>query len=80
MIRIEAESPWMCDRRDMWESNPEVAEFVSKSIKKANGEAWEYEDRRQAWLPDDYSQIFRLYVFGLSGLKDYGSATLRCKI
>ena len=25
-------------------------------------------------------QIFRLYVFGPSGLKDYGSATLRCKI
>ena len=26
------------------------------------------------WLPDSYSQIFRLYVFGPSGLKDYGSA------
>ena len=34
----------------------------------------------QAWLPDGYSQIFRSYVFGPSGLKDYGSATLRCKI
>ena len=33
-----------------------------------------------AWLPDSYSQIFRSYVFGTSGLKDYGSATLRCKI
>ena len=35
----------------------------------------------QAWLPDGYSQILRLYVFGPlpSGLKDYGSATLRCK-
>ena len=32
------------------------------------------------WLPDGYSQIFRSYVFGPSGLKDYGSATLRCKI
>ena len=31
-------------------------------------------------LPDGNSQIFRLYVFGPSGLKDYGSATLRCKI
>ena len=34
----------------------------------------------KAWLPDGYSQISRLYVFGPSGLKDYGSATLRCKI
>ena len=31
-------------------------------------------------LPDGYSQIFRLQVFGPSGLKDYGSATLHCKI
>ena len=36
--------------------------------------------RSQAWLPDGYSHILRLYVFGPSGLKDYGSATLRCKI
>ena len=34
----------------------------------------------KAWLPDGYSKIFRLYVFGPSGLKDYGSAVLRCKI
>ena len=34
----------------------------------------------QAWLPDGSSQIFRLYSFGPSGLKDYGSATLHCKI
>ena len=34
----------------------------------------------QAWLPDDYIQIFRLYVFGPLGWKDYGSATLPCKI
>ena len=34
----------------------------------------------ESWLPDGYSQIFRLYVFGHSGLKDYGSDTLRCKI
>ena len=32
------------------------------------------------WLPDGYSQIFRSYVFGPLGLKDYGSATLRSKI
>ena len=34
----------------------------------------------EAWLPDGDSHILRLYVFGPSGLKDYGSATLRCKI
>ena len=34
----------------------------------------------KAWLPDGDSQMFSLYVFGPSGLKDYGSATLRCKI
>ena len=34
----------------------------------------------QAWLLDGYSRIFRSEVIGPSGLKDYGSATLRCKI
>ena len=29
------------------------------------------------WLPDGYSQILRVFVFGPSGLKDYGSATLQ---
>ena len=33
-----------------------------------------------ARLPDDYSQILRLYVVWPFGLLDYGSATLRCKI
>ena len=31
-------------------------------------------------LPDGDSQILRLYVFSPSGLQDYSSATLRCKI
>ena len=31
-------------------------------------------------LPGGDSQIFRSYAFGPLGLKDYGSATLRCKI
>ena len=31
-------------------------------------------------LPDGCSQIFRLYAFGPSGLRDYAYATLRCKI
>ena len=34
----------------------------------------------QAWLPDGDSQLLRSYVFGPTGLKDYGSATLCCKI
>ena len=34
----------------------------------------------KAWLPDGCSQIFRLLGFGPSGLKDFGSATLHCKI
>ena len=37
----------------------------------------------KAWLPDGYNQIFRLYhcmCFAPLGLKDYGSATLCCKI
>ena len=38
------------------------------------------EEMLQVWLPDGYNQIFRLDVFGPSGLKGYGSATLRCKI
>ena len=33
-----------------------------------------------SWLPDGYGQISRLYGFGPSGLRDYGSATLCCKI
>ena len=35
---------------------------------------------RQAWLPDGYSQIFRIVCVWPFGLLDYGSATLRCKI
>ena len=31
-------------------------------------------------LPDGDSKIFRLYLFGTLGLRDYGSATLPCKI
>ena len=34
----------------------------------------------KAWLPDGCSQIFRLLGFGPSHLKDFGSATLHCKI
>ena len=34
----------------------------------------------QAWLPDGYSQIFKIACVWPFGLLDYGSATLRCKI
>ena len=34
----------------------------------------------KAWLPDGYSQIFRIACVWPCGLLDYGSATLRCKI
>ena len=63
VIRIEAESPWMCDMEDMWRHNPEVAEYVSRNMKKPNGEEWEYQDRRQELvfigqeLKHDYIQI-----------------------
>ena len=36
--------------------------------------------RAAGQLPDGYSQIFRSHVFGPSGLNDYCSATLCCKI
>ena len=38
------------------------------------------EEMLQVWLPDGSNQSSRLHMFGPSGLKDYGSATLRCKI
>ena len=40
------------------------------------------EEEGESGLPDgySYSQILRLYVFGPSGLRDYRSATLCCKI
>ena len=49
VIRLEAESPWMCDQREMWEDNPEVAEFVNNRMRKANGEAWDPPPSARAW-------------------------------
>ena len=34
----------------------------------------------EAWLPDGYSQIFRIVCVWPFGLLDYGSTMLRCKI
>ena len=51
------------------------------AVQEKHWRMWEKaEDFEKARLPDGESQIFRLYVFGPPGLKDYGSATLRCKI
>ena len=46
------------------------------------GNALVVDERMQfrAGLPDGYGKIFRLYVFGPLGYKDYGSATMRCKV
>merc|ERR1719330_1812314 len=46
VIRLEAESPWMCEIREMWEDTPS-AELVYLDMKQANGEEWKYADRRQ---------------------------------
>ena len=46
VIRLEAESPWMCEIREMWEDTPS-AELVYADMKQANGEEWKYADRRQ---------------------------------
>ena len=40
----------------------------------------ELQEAFKAWLPDGYSRIFRIVCVWPSGLLDYGSATLRCKI
>ena len=47
VIRLEAEDKWMCEDREFWEDNEEVAALVYKDLRKPNGEEWEYGDRRQ---------------------------------
>merc|ERR1719266_2910809 len=46
VIRLEAESPWMCDMREMWEGTPSE-ELVMKAMKQPNGKEYKYADRRQ---------------------------------
>merc|ERR1712241_162036 len=46
IIRLEAESPWMCEMREMWEGTPSE-ELVLKDLRQSNGEEWPYGDRRQ---------------------------------
>ena len=47
MIRLETEDYWMCEQRERWEDNEEVARNIMKDLKMPSGEEWEYGDRRQ---------------------------------
>ena len=46
ILRIEAESPWMCEMRDLWEGTISE-ELVRKDLNQNNGEEYPYADRRQ---------------------------------
>jgi len=46
IIRLEAESPWMCEIREVWEGTASE-ELVRKDMNQSNGEEWPYGDRRQ---------------------------------
>ena len=46
IIHLEAEQPWMCLSREMWQDT-ESAELILKDIEQKNGEEWKYADRRQ---------------------------------
>ena len=46
VIRLEAESPWMCEMREMWEGTPSE-ELVLKDLRQSNGQEWPHGDRRQ---------------------------------
>jgi G3E family GTPase len=45
VTRLEAESPWMCEIREMWKDTPS-ADVVYLDMKQPNGEEWKYSDRR----------------------------------
>ena len=45
-FRVEAEGPWMCDVRDLWEGS-ESEDLVLKDMTQENGEEYQYGDRRQ---------------------------------
>ena len=47
VIRLETEDFWMCEQRERWEDNKEVAKAIMKDLKKPSGEEWKYGDRRQ---------------------------------
>ena len=37
VIRIEGETYWMCEQRELWEDQPEVAKLVYKDLKQVGG-------------------------------------------
>ena len=47
VIRLETEDYWMCEQRERWQDNEEVAKNIMKDLCKPSGEEWEYGDRRQ---------------------------------
>ena len=61
----------------LWESDPRI---LGSSFHFSGEETFASHGNSHPWLPDGYGQILRLYVFGPSGLKDYGSMALDCKI
>merc|ERR1712117_75322 len=46
VLRIEPESPWMCLIPEEWEGTKSEP-LVLEDMRKAEGEDWEYKDRRQ---------------------------------
>ena len=63
---------WVQDKPGL-SSHADSPRGAADSISKLLAEA-------KAWLPDGYSQIFKIACVWPFGLLDYGSATLRCKI
>jgi len=46
VLRLQAEGPWMCEFREMWEGTSSE-ELVRKDLTQENGEEFPYGDRRQ---------------------------------
>jgi len=46
VIRLEAESPWMCEIPEIWQNTPSEA-LIVKDMKNACGKEYKYADRRQ---------------------------------
>jgi len=47
VIRIEAETLWMCEQTELWEGIEETAKLVFKDMRKPCGGDYKYKDRRQ---------------------------------
>ena len=79
-------------KQGKYETDPSTGEQLYRD---GSGMLYEWDSAKKAWFPridDDFmaqyqagwpdgcSQLFSLYEFGPSGLRDYGSATLPAKI